>query len=151
VAVVALEVGIGILLISRFGLVGAAVARAAGTAVNNLLPMAQVWRHLKIHPYRRDFWKPVAAGGTATAAAVAAVRFTGVGNGIVAGVVGLGVLGVVYLAIFVGLGLSVEDRTALATLRSSARRAARPSTRRSVPGPGESDVSLSPLVDEPGG
>jgi hypothetical protein len=130
--------------------------------VNNLIPMAQVWLHLHIHPYRRDFWKPIAAGLIATAVALVVVRASGIGTGIQAGGVGVGVLGLVYLAVFVAFGLSPEDRTALATLRASTRRRGRPSSASTTHTPMEeaaevleadesADGSLSPLVDEPGG
>jgi O-antigen/teichoic acid export membrane protein len=162
VAVVTIEVSLGVALIPRYGLAGAATARAVGTGVNNLIPMAQVWLHLHIHPYRRDFWKPIAAGLIATAVALVVVRASGIGTGIQAGGVGVGVLGMVYLAVFVAFGLSPEDRTALATLRASTRRRGRPSTASTTHTPMEeaaevleadesADGSLSPLVDEPGG
>lgn len=50
-------------LIPRWGAVGAALGLAAAVLVNNLLPLAQIWRTLGVHPFGRP---------TLTAAALAA-------------------------------------------------------------------------------
>jgi O-antigen/teichoic acid export membrane protein len=57
-------------LTPRFGLAGAATAFAASILLNNLVPLAQVWRMLRLHPFGRGVW---------TAAALAGVCFGGVG------------------------------------------------------------------------
>jgi O-antigen/teichoic acid export membrane protein len=57
-----LNVILNLLLIPRFGIVGAAVATATSAAVVNLLRLAEVYYILKVHPYRWDFMKPLAAG-----------------------------------------------------------------------------------------
>ncbi|GGK14535.1 hypothetical protein GCM10010124_03840 [Pilimelia terevasa] len=57
---------VGTLAIPRLGAVGAALGLAAAVAVNNLLPLAQVWRELRIHPF---------GPGTLAAAGLAAAAF----------------------------------------------------------------------------
>jgi O-antigen/teichoic acid export membrane protein len=57
-------------LTPRYGLAGAAVAFAAGILLNNLLPLAQVWGSMGLHPF---------GPGTGVAAALSAVSFGLVG------------------------------------------------------------------------
>jgi O-antigen/teichoic acid export membrane protein len=64
------NLALNVALIPRYGLAGAAAASAAGTLLNNLLPLVQVWRSLGLHPF---------GPGTGVAAAVSAVSFGLVG------------------------------------------------------------------------
>ncbi|HYY77800.1 MAG TPA: lipopolysaccharide biosynthesis protein [Actinomycetes bacterium] len=57
-------------LTPRLGLAGAGLAFAGGILVNNLLPLAQVWRLLRLHPFGR---------GTLVVAGIAAACFGVVG------------------------------------------------------------------------
>lgn len=63
-AALATLVGVGVAAIPRFGALGAALGLACAVAVNNLLPLAQVWRALRVHPF---------GAGTLSAAGLAAV------------------------------------------------------------------------------
>jgi O-antigen/teichoic acid export membrane protein len=45
------NVGLNLLLIPAWGIVGAAVAWAAAILVNNLVPLAQIWSVLGLHPF----------------------------------------------------------------------------------------------------
>jgi O-antigen/teichoic acid export membrane protein len=45
------NVAVDLLLIPRLGILGAAVGWAAAILVNNLLPLAQIWRSLRLHPF----------------------------------------------------------------------------------------------------
>jgi O-antigen/teichoic acid export membrane protein len=49
----ALNVVLNVVLIPAFGVNGAAWAWAAAIAVNNLLPLVQLWRSLGLHPFSR--------------------------------------------------------------------------------------------------
>ncbi|RAY14321.1 multi antimicrobial extrusion protein MatE [Actinomadura craniellae] len=62
----AVQVGLGLLLIPRLDLLGAALAAGAAVLANNLLPLAQIWLALRLHPFGR---------GTLTAMALAALSF----------------------------------------------------------------------------
>ncbi len=127
VLVLGAEVGLAFLLIPQYGLMGAAIARLVGTAMNNLIPLAQVWWILRIHPYRRDYWKPIAAGLIATAAALLAVHVLGLHVGPLAAIVAAAIVGVVYIGMTLLLGLSAEDRSAVDALlkrRAGGREAA---------------------------
>jgi O-antigen/teichoic acid export membrane protein len=70
VVALAANLALNFALTPRYGLAGAAVAFAAGILLNNLLPLAQVWRSMGLHPFGR---------GTAVAAALSAVSFGLVG------------------------------------------------------------------------
>jgi O-antigen/teichoic acid export membrane protein len=110
VLVVVLEIGLAVWLIPTHGLLGAAIAKAVGTAMNNVLPLIQVWAIIHTHPFRLDFWKPVVAGAIAVGAAKIATEITGLGTGIGAVLLAGIVVGIVYLALIVLLGLEEQDR-----------------------------------------
>jgi O-antigen/teichoic acid export membrane protein len=120
--VLAAELGLAVLLIPRYGLVGAAIARLVGTAINNLVPMAQVWWSERIHPYRIDYWKPVGAGSIATVAAVIIVRVSGLAVSRPAALLAAAVIGVAYAGLLLAFGLTAEDRVAIDALLRRARR-----------------------------
>lgn len=50
-----LAIGLDVVLIPRYGVVGAAVGATAGIAANNLVPLVQVWRYLDLHPLGTGF------------------------------------------------------------------------------------------------
>lgn len=110
VFVVVLEIGLAVWLIPTHGLLGAAIAKAVGTAMNNVLPLIQVWSIMRTHPYRLDFWKPVMAGSIAVGAAKLVTEITGVGDGIRAALLAGGVVGIVYVALIGLFGLGEQDR-----------------------------------------
>ncbi len=116
IAVVAAEIALGFWLIPRYGILGAAVAHLVGTALNNLLPLGQVWSASRLHPYRLDYWKPIVAGFASVGVARAVIAFTGVGTGVVAAAVAVVVVGLVYLGLLLLLGLGPEDRAAIGAL-----------------------------------
>jgi O-antigen/teichoic acid export membrane protein len=64
------NLALNLVLIPRYGLAGAAAASAAGTLLNNLLPLVQVWRSMGLHPF---------GAGVAVAAGLSAVCFGLVG------------------------------------------------------------------------
>jgi O-antigen/teichoic acid export membrane protein len=66
VTALAVNVLVDLLLIPHLGLLGAAIGWAAAIGVNNVLPLAQVWRHMSLHPF---------GAGTGTAVALAAGCF----------------------------------------------------------------------------
>jgi O-antigen/teichoic acid export membrane protein len=110
VLVVVLEIALAAWLIPTHGLLGAAIAKAVGTAMNNVLPLIQVWVILGTHPYRIDFWKPVAAGVLAVGAGVVATGVAGFGNGLPSAVLAGAVVGLVYIMLIEVFGLGPQDR-----------------------------------------
>ena len=59
VIMVLVTIGLNLLLIPRFGVIGAATATALSTAVVNLICMVEVWYLLHMLPYNRSFIKPI--------------------------------------------------------------------------------------------
>lgn len=120
-AVVAVEVALGFWLIPAHGVLGAAIAHLAGTALNNVLPLWQVWSASGLHPYRLDYWKPIAAGFASIGVARMVITVAGVGTGVVAAAVAVVTVGLVYLALILLLGLGPEDRAAISALTGRLR------------------------------
>jgi O-antigen/teichoic acid export membrane protein len=110
VFVVVLEIVLAVWLIPSHGLLGAAIAKAVGTALNNVVPLIQVWSITGAHPFRVDFWKPVVAGVVAFGAAKLVSGFTGVSGGIQAVLLAGAIVGIVYLALILVFGLEDQDR-----------------------------------------
>ena len=115
-AVIAVEITLAVLLIPAHGVVGAAFAKAVGTASNNVVPLVQIWSRERMLPFSRDAWKPVVAACAAALAAVAVVALTSA-QGAVAAIVAAAVVAPVFVGTVWALGLSEEDREALRALR----------------------------------
>jgi O-antigen/teichoic acid export membrane protein len=119
--VVVVEFTLGMLLIPPLGALGAAFAATAGTMMNNILPLAQVWRILRITPYRADFWKPAVAAAAAWIVAEVTVATIDPAR-VVGGIVAITITAVTYLAVVLLLRLDVQDRAMLeAIVRRSPR------------------------------
>ena len=71
-----------LILIPPFGLVGASIGWAAAILLNNLLPLAQVWRSLGMHPFGRSTAIAVLLAITCFGVLPAATYLV-VGNGLV--------------------------------------------------------------------
>jgi O-antigen/teichoic acid export membrane protein len=110
VLVLLLEIALGVALIPPFGVLGAAIAQTAGTALNNLLPLAQVWRILGVTPYRVDFWKPAIAGLVAGTVAKVVLTLADPQQEIVAASLAIASTGVTYLLAVLSLRFNEEDR-----------------------------------------
>src|SRR5204863_399042 len=119
---VSAEIVLGILLIPSMGVLGAAIGGLVGTAINNVLPIWQVWSSMKMHPYRWDYWKPALAGIAAAGAAKLVIVAAGVGTGVVAAVAAAGIVGVSYIGFLLLFRLSREDRAAINAISARLRR-----------------------------
>jgi O-antigen/teichoic acid export membrane protein len=60
-----LNIGLNLVLIPAYGIVGAAIAFLASISVVNIIMLIEVYVLFKMHPFRRDLYKPVLAGGVA--------------------------------------------------------------------------------------
>jgi O-antigen/teichoic acid export membrane protein len=58
---VAADVVIGIVLIPHFGLLGAAAGTVAALMINNVIPVLQIYRFYRMHPFGQGFWVGMAA------------------------------------------------------------------------------------------
>jgi O-antigen/teichoic acid export membrane protein len=143
-----LLIGSGIVLIPRWGVVGAATASLVAIAAVNLLTVAELWALEHLVPYDRTFWKPLVAGAGAWATGLALGRLMPFGSDLAPAIL----QGIVVVAAFAGLiwlfGLSPDDRLVLDRVRGAvARRVRRP--RRSVPAPIDHATERRRSVSEP--
>jgi O-antigen/teichoic acid export membrane protein len=116
-----LAVGLNLLLIPTYGLVGAAIAVLASSAAVNVLRITEVYLLLRTTPYNRSFLKPVAAGLVGLAAAVA-VRLLLPDAPAAQALVGIGALFAAYAFTLTRLGLSAEDRLVMNRVWNKVRR-----------------------------
>ncbi len=119
--------GTSMLLIPRWGVLGAAVASLVSTAAINAARVLEVWYFERIQPYDRSFLKPATAGlsayGLGTALNMAGSPNPGPVRTVATAVLVLGAYGGVSL----GLGLAAEDRMVIErVLRRLGARLGRP-------------------------
>jgi O-antigen/teichoic acid export membrane protein len=116
IIVILAEIGLAIWLIPGHGVLGAAIASMVGNMLNNVLPLGQIWHLLHFHPYRVDYWKPVAAGVVSVALARWITSVVGVHPGVPTAVVASATIGVCYPILILLLGLSAQDKAAVQAL-----------------------------------
>jgi O-antigen/teichoic acid export membrane protein len=115
--VLVLNIGLNLWLIPRYGIVGSAVAWALSLGVVNLVRVAQVWLTMRMLPFDVGVTKGMAAGAAALAAALAARHAV---TGPASLLVGVMILGMVYVGLVTAFGVTPEDRLVLRTLASRA-------------------------------
>jgi O-antigen/teichoic acid export membrane protein len=99
-----------VLLIPRWGLIGAAVAAVGGEGFVNILRMVEVYIIYKIIPYNISFYKPVLATLGAIATGFIANRLWGdYSNFLLAGL-NMAIMAVTYLATIFILGFNQEEK-----------------------------------------
>lgn len=107
---------LNVILIPRLGILGAACAALATTAVIESLRLVQVYLLLRMHPYDASFLKPIAAGLLAVVALLLARPVLADQPGYVPAIVGSSILLVVYASVLVLAGLEPQDRAVLGRL-----------------------------------
>jgi len=123
VSALIVNVVLNLVLIPHFGIIGSAYAWAISLTLVNLLRVVQVRIVLGMYPFDVGEAKAFVAGGAALVVGLLIAHAT---DGVVAIVVGGLALGITYLAVLAGLGISADDRLLLRSLRRS--RAATPAT-----------------------
>ncbi len=111
-------IGLNLLLIPRWGLIGAAIAALVGVTITNSLRLFQVWFLFRLIPYDRSFVKPILAAVAATAAGLVAGRWLpGTESVIVTIVSGVAIVFMVYFGLLILLRLPPEERTVFERLQ----------------------------------
>jgi len=108
-----LTLGLNILLIPRWGLVGAAIAALTAAVVINLLRLTEVFVLFRLLPYNLSFVKPIIAGLVTLAVAVGLRLLMSHSLNLIAFAVSVAVILTVYAGTILVLGLSQEDRMVL--------------------------------------
>jgi O-antigen/teichoic acid export membrane protein len=105
---VGITLGLNLLLIPNWGVVGAATAASLSAVLINMLCLLEVWYLVGMHPYNRTFLKPLLAG--LTAGGVAYLFNVNLALPLLLQLaLGGAVLWGVYALALVGLGLSPDD------------------------------------------
>jgi capsular exopolysaccharide synthesis family protein len=132
IAVLVLNIALNLVLIPRFGLVGAAVAWAISLGLVNLARLAQVWWTMRMLPFNAGVARGFLAGAGAFVAAMVVRQWVEPPLRLP---IGLVAIVVTYLPLVAMQGLSAEDRLVLGALLSRLRPARRERRGRLVPGP----------------
>ena len=104
------------LLIPRFGVLGAAIAFAASTAVVSVARFVKTLLLLRVRPWSKEFLKPLAASVAAMIPTLMLEPFFPANKYLFFGLA-LSLYLFVYLAILLLMGLDVEDRFILSKVR----------------------------------
>jgi O-antigen/teichoic acid export membrane protein len=119
IVALALNVGLNIVLIPRFGISGAAIAWGSTVVMLTLSRMIQVWAFLGMLPFSRHLLKGFIAG--LASGLVAAVIRHAMGGGPASLVVGAAATAAVYVAGIRLLGIEADDRVVLDAVRERFR------------------------------
>ena len=109
ILVVVTEISLSFWLIPSLGITGAGVVVLVGMALNNVLPLLQVWKIVGFHVFRFDFWKPAAAGASSVMIARLIISVLGISGPVAAGTA-IGITGLAYLILLLLFGFSPEDK-----------------------------------------
>jgi O-antigen/teichoic acid export membrane protein len=101
---------LSVVLVQRFGILGAAAASAIAVAVTNLWSLAAVYRRMKLFPYNCSYTKLLFPGGL-TLVTLALLRSLSGHLSWFTAVSGLAVAYVVFFGTFLTCGLEAEDRS----------------------------------------
>lgn len=108
-----IDIAVCLILIPRYGLIGAAIANAAATAAINVMRAAEVWLLMRTHAYDSGYLKSLAAAAAAAAAVLMMELWIRNGGGVIRIAFQAVVMVAVYLAVTMALGLSVQDKLVL--------------------------------------
>ena len=106
-----------LLLIPRWGVIGAASASAISTVIVNVVCMIEVYVLLKMHPYGRDIFKPILAGTISAAIIYLFNQYLALPS-LLQLFLGGGLLWGIYFLILTRLGISEDDKLIIANFRS---------------------------------
>lgn len=120
VLMAALTLPLSVVLIPRWGMLGAAVALASGMAGANLLRAWLVWRHLGLVPYDRRQWALAAPLASSGLAALGVWRWIPLGSSVLEMMLAL-VAAYGALAVSAAVSLDRDDRIILQAVREKLR------------------------------
>jgi O-antigen/teichoic acid export membrane protein len=119
---VGLGIGLNLLLIPPFGVVGAAIAAFGAVSLVNLLRLAEVLWLVGVGPYNATFAKPLVAGAAAALAAVLIASVLAAQPLLLRAGAGILVLMGGYAGLLLLMGLSDDDRLLLVRAANRMRR-----------------------------
>ena len=114
IIVAVFNAALNIVLVLRFGIIGAAAATAVSFTLNNLLTMAEVWYLIGIQPYTTRYWKGVVAVGGAVPVMIVGQQLP------IPRIAGIVLVAACSFCVFAGLiwllGVDEADRTLLESI-----------------------------------
>lgn len=110
-----LNIFLNVLLIQRYGILGAAIATGTSIGLINIARLLEVFYLYRIHPYNLSYWKPVIAGVVAALSLILLNRFIPNKGWFWLG--GVVLLGLIYLLSFILFGLEEEDRIVIQAIK----------------------------------
>ncbi len=119
------NIGLALVLVPRFNIVGAAVAAALAVVILSIAYFIEVYWLLNMITLRRDMLKPLAAGGIASIVGLQLLRFVHVGYGYRAIIRTLGLVIpfiCVYVLVLALLRFSAEDKVVFNVILARVRR-----------------------------
>lgn len=133
---VGLAIGLNLVLIPLYGVVGAAIGAVAAVTAVNVLRVIEVGLLESVNPYNLSYLKPIVAGGAALAAGLLIGRLALADQPFfISSVAGIVVLVATYGLLLRALGISDEDRFVLGRAIDRVRRGPRSRRRGAVPDP----------------
>jgi O-antigen/teichoic acid export membrane protein len=121
--VLAVTIALGLLLIPRWDVTGAAAGALVAAAVGSLLTLSEVFILYRLQPYNASYLKPILAALVAAIVGLGIDRLLPVQLELLRGAIAAGMLVAAYAIVLVLLRFSQEDRALLAHVR---QRVARP-------------------------
>lgn len=109
-------------LIPRYGLLGAAIAGSLAIMIFSVLRAAEVYHILKMHPFKRAYWKPVVAGLVAISATSALRLVLPAGRHTLELLLPLPVFLSLYVLLIYRLGLERDDKAVLLAIKNKIER-----------------------------
>jgi O-antigen/teichoic acid export membrane protein len=110
-----LNILLNLLLIPRFGVLGAGIATGLSIALVNLARLIEVYWLYKVHPYKLSCWKPMIAGAVAMAGWVTISSVLDLAGRLWLG--GIGFLGLLYFLVLMLSGLDREDKLIIQSVK----------------------------------
>ena len=106
IAQLSINLVLNILLVPRYGIMGAAFTTFFSIAVVNLARLVEIRALLDLHPFSRLYLKPIAAGIVSSAAALSVRSFLGISSPVLLFMV----FGGIFLAVVKALRLDPEEQ-----------------------------------------
>jgi O-antigen/teichoic acid export membrane protein len=114
-----LQVGLCVVLIPQYGIIGAAVANTISKGVQRAIQLGQVRLILRMHPFRTEYLKPVAAGVASwLVLSLFKAYFPQNNDSVLFPILGSLIFLVIYGSMLYRLGFDEEDEMILQRLRS---------------------------------
>jgi O-antigen/teichoic acid export membrane protein len=114
-----LNIGLNVLLIPPYGIVGAALSFLTSVSAVNIIMIIEVYALYRMHPFRADLYKPVLAGGVAYIIILLLTKFLfRAENSLLSIAIGSVIYLLSYASLMYALGIEDEDKIILEKFRA---------------------------------